>query len=252
MNISTSIAVINTIVAEAFDGITAKIKSELKSNNDFDAAVMKVLTTVIKDSKNVLFEGNNYSEEWVAEAKKRGLQNEPSTTEALKAFIKPANISLFEKHSVLSKIEMTSRYHIWIETYNKIIDIEAKTLREMVNTQVLPFSYEYQITLSNSLDILLDYMQDKNIKLVDGVVDDRKEAFSDLAANIYYVRKNLKELNALIAKAEKLGEVERSKLYFTELKPVLQHIRKHVDELEAVMPDDLWELPKYKEMLFIC
>jgi len=252
MNISTSIAVINTIVAEAFNSMTSKIKSELKSTGDFDAAVMKVLTAIIKDSKNILFEGNNYSEEWLAEAKKRGLQNEPSSSEALKAFIKPANIALFEKHGVLSKVEMTSRYHIWIDTYDKVIDIEAKTLKEMVNTLVLPQAYEYQITLANSLDILLDYSQDKNIKLADGVVDDRKEAFSDLSSNIFYIRKNLKELNALIAKADKLGEIERAKMYFIELKPVLQHIRKHVDELEAVMPDDMWELPKYKEMLFIC
>jgi glutamine synthetase len=252
MNISTSIAVINTIVAEAFNSVTSRIKTELKSNSDFNAAVLKVLSAIIKDSKGILFEGNNYSEEWLMEAKKRGLQNEPSTAESLKAFIKPANIALFEKHSVLSKVEMTSRYHIWVDTYDKIIDIEAKTLVDMVNTQVLPPAYDFQITVANSLDILLDYSQDKNIKLVDGVVDDRKELFADLSANIYYIRKNVKELAALIVKADKLGEIERAKMYFTELKPVLTHIRKHVDQLEAVMPDDLWELPKYKEMLFIC
>jgi glutamine synthetase len=83
-------------------------------------------------------------------------------------------------------------------------------------------------------------------------VDDRKELFSEVSAEIYYIRKNLKELSKLIKKAEELGEVDRAKLYFTELKPVMQHIRKHVDGLEAIMPDDLWELPKYKEMLFIC
>lgn len=252
MNISTSIAVINTIVAEAFNSMTARIKTELKSNSDFNAAVLKVLSAIIQDSKHILFEGNNYSEEWLMEAKKRGLQNEPSTVEALKAFIKPANIALFEKHNVLSKVEMTSRYHIWVDTYDKIIDIEAKTLLELVNTQVLPPAYEFQITVANSLDILLDYSQDKNIKLVDGVVDDRKELFAELSANIYYIRKNVKELSAAIVKADKLGEVDRAKTYFTEIKPIMAHIRKHVDQLEAVMPDDLWELPKYKEMLFIC
>jgi glutamine synthetase len=252
MNISTSIAVINTIVSEAFDSIISKIKSELKSTPDFNTAVLKVLTAVIKDSKNILFEGNNYSDDWVAEAKRRGLQNEPSTAEALKAFIKPANIALFEKHGVFSKIEMAARYHIWVDTYDKIIDIEAKTLLDMVNTQVLSNAYDFQISVANGLDILMDYSQDKNMKLVDGVVDDRKELFADLSANIYYIRKNLKELSAFMAKADKLGEIERAKLYFSEIKPVMQHIRKHVDELEAIMPDELWELPKYKEMLFIC
>jgi glutamine synthetase len=252
MNISTAIAVINTIVADSFTKIISRIQTEMKSTKDFNTAVLAVLAATIKESKGILFEGNNYSDEWVAEAKRRGLPNEPSTTEALRAFIKPANITLFEKYNVLSKVEMEARYHIWVETYNKVIDIEAKTLRQMVNTQVLPQSYEFQITVANSLDILLDYSQDKHIKLVDGVVDDRKEVFADLSADILYIRKNVKQLAELMTKAEKLGEVDRAKLYFTEVKPVMQHIRKHVDELEAVMPDELWELPKYKEMLFIC
>ncbi len=252
MNISTSIAVINTIVADSFNTIVSRINAELKSNRDFNSAVMVVLSATIKESKNILFEGNNYAEEWVAEAKRRGLPNEPSTVEALKAFINPENIAIFEKLGVFSKIEMEARYHIWVDTYDKIIDIEAKTLREMVNTQVLPQAYEFQVAVSNSLDILLDYSKDKNIKIVDGVVDDRKELFSDLSADIFYVRKSVKELADLLAQAEKLGEVERAKLYFSKIKPVMQHIRKHVDQLEAIMPDNLWELPKYKEMLFIC
>jgi glutamine synthetase len=252
MNISTSIAVINTIVADSFNNIISRIQTELKSKKDFNTAVMAVLSTVVKESKNILFEGNNYSEDWVAEAKRRGLPNEPSTVEALKAFIKPANITLFEKNKVFSKVEMQARYHIWVDMYDKIIDIEAKTLREMINTQVLPHAYEFQITVANSLDILLDYSQDKNIKLADGVVDDRKELFAELSAGILYVRKNLKELGGLLNQADKMGEIERAKVYFTQIKPVMQHIRKHVDELEAILPDELWELPKYKEMLFIC
>ena len=252
MNISTSLAVINTIVADSFSKIVSRIQTELKSNSDFNSAVLAVLSATVKDSKKILFEGNNYSEEWLAEAKRRGLPNEPSTVEALKAFIRPENIKLFEKQKVLSKVEMESRYHIWVDTYDKIIDIEVKTLTDTVNTQVLPQAYEFQITVANSLDILLDYSQDKNIKLVDGVVDDRKELFAELSSDIFYIRKNLKELTALAAQADKLGEIERAKLYFTQIKPVMQHIRKHVDLLEAMMPDDLWELPKYKEMLFIC
>ena len=252
MNISTAIAVVNTIVADSFDSISAKIKAELKKTDDLKKAVFTVLAPIIKESKNILFEGNNYAQEWVEEAKKRGLPNEPSSPEALKAFIKPENIALFEKHGVLSKVEMKSRYHIWIDTYDKIIDIEAKTLLDIANTQVLSNAYDFQISVANGLDILLDYSQDKSISLVDGAVDDRKELFSEVSAEIYYIRKNLKELSKLIKKAEELGEVERAKLYFTELKPVMQHIRKHVDGLEAIMPDDMWELPKYKEMLFIC
>jgi Uncharacterized protein related to glutamine synthetase len=252
MNISTSIAVVNTIVADGFDSVTSRIKAELKKTSDLKKAVFSVLAKIIKESRNILFEGNNYAQEWLDEAKRRGLPNEPSSPEALKAFIKPANIAMFEKQGVLSKVEMKSRYHIWIDTYDKVIDIEAKTLMDMANTQVLSNAYDFQISVANGLDILLDYSKDKTIKLVDGAVDDRKDLFSELSAEIYYVRKNLKELSKLIHKADGLGEIERANLYFEEIKPVMQHIRKHIDGLEAIMPDDLWELPKYKEMLFIC
>ncbi len=252
MNISTAIAVVNTVVADAFDSVTEQIKAELKKNSELKKVVFSVLGTIIKDSRNVLFEGNNYAQEWLDEAKRRGLPNEPSSPEALKAFIKPANIAMFEKQGVLSKVEMKSRYHIWIDTYDKVIDIEAKTLIDMANTQVLPHAYEFQAEVANGLDILLDYSKDKTIKLVDGAVEDRKELFSDLSAEVYYIRKNLKELSALLRKADGLDEVERARLYFTEVKPVMEHIRRHIDGLEAVMPDSKWLLPKYKEMLFIC
>ena len=252
MNISTAIAVVNTVVADSFDSVTAQIKAELKKTSDLKKAVFSVLGKIIKDSKNILFEGNNYAQEWLDEAKRRGLPNEPSSPEALKAFIKPANIAMFERQGVLSKVEMKSRYHIWIDTYDKVIDIEAKTLMDMANTQVLPHAYEFQADVANGLDILLDYSKDKSIKLVDGAVEDRKELFSDLSAEVYYIRKNLKELSALLRKAEGLDEIERAGLYFMEVKPVMEHIRKHIDGFEAIMPDNKWLLPKYKEMLFIC
>ncbi|MGB7566781.1 MAG: glutamine synthetase III [Chitinivibrionales bacterium] len=252
MNISTAIAVVNTVVADSFDSVTAQIKAELKKTSDLKKAVFSVLGKIIKDSKNILFEGNNYAQEWLDEAKRRGLPNEPSSPEALKAFIKPANIAMFERQGVLSKVEMKSRYHIWIDTYDKVIDIEAKTLIDMANTQVLPHAYEFQADVANGLDILLDYSKDKSIKLVDGAVEDRKELFSDLSAEVYYIRKNLKELSALLRKAEGLDEIERAGLYFMEVKPVMEHIRKHIDGFEAIMPDNKWLLPKYKEMLFIC
>jgi glutamine synthetase len=121
----------------------------------------------------------------------------------------------------------------------------------MVNTEILPPAYEFQVNVASGLDVLLDYAENQIVTMTDGVVEDRKELFTDLSNNIYYIRKNVKELNALIQKANGLGEIERADLYFNEVKPVLEHIRKHVDELESVMPDSLWDLPKYKEMLFI-
>jgi len=251
LNIATPITVVNTIVSDALDSMVSRIKTELKKTKNINAAVLTTLSKVIKESKNILFEGNNYSDEWVKEAKRRGLPNIPSSPEALKAFIKPDNIKMFEKHGVLTAVESKSRYHIWIDLYNKIIDIEAKTLLEMVNTEVLPPAYDFQVSVANGLDVLLDYTENAVVKLVEGAVDDRKELFADLSANVFYIRKNVKALKALLNKADGLEEIEYADMCFNDIKPVLDHIRKHVDELEAVMPDTLWNLPKYKEMLFI-
>ena len=251
MNISTSLAVLNTIVADAMVMMVDRIKAEAKKSG-FDDAIMKVLSSVIKESKAILFEGNNYAEEWVKEAKKRGLPNVASTSEALKALITPKAVSLFEKHKVFSKVELTARYHIWLETYEKILIIEAKTLAEMVNTMVIPLAYEFQNDLAAGLLDMEKLAAGKSVKLTAGVLDDRKDIFKDLSADIYYIRKNTRGLEAILDKVNLCGDLEkRTATLFSELKPQMEHIRRHVDAIESSIPDGIWSLPKYREMLFI-
>ncbi|MDG5816723.1 glutamine synthetase III [Chitinispirillales bacterium ANBcel5] len=249
MNISTSITVINTIVADAMDMMIERIEAK-KENYDFSTAVMKVLSEVVKESKAILYEGNNYSEEWVIEAQKRGLPNIPSSPQALKAYINTKTVELFERQKVLSKIELNARYTIWLDIYGKVIDIEAKTLMEIVKTQILPAAYSYQNEIASGLEIFRDLMDDTSIQVVNGALDDRKEMFESLTADIYYVRRNLKELDMLLKKAEIMGLEQRCDFLFSEVLPQMEHVRKHVDSLESVMPDDLWVLPKYRELLF--
>ena len=252
MNIATSIAVVNTIVADSMNVVAAQIKAELKRQGNFESAVLTVLARIIKETKDILFEGNNYSQEWLLEAARRGLANEPSTVEALKAFIKPENIDLFGRHAVFSKVEMTARYHIWTEMYQKILEIEARTLAEMVKTQVLPPAYTFQGDVANLLDMLIDYAEDKSITMPEGAVADRKELFTDITSDIVYIRKNMKQMAELFKISESMDLPEKCRVYFSELMPLLAHIRRHVDDLESLMPDSMWLLPKYKEMLFIC
>lgn len=251
MNISTSIAVINTVVADSLSIVTERIKAESDRTSDFRDAVLKVLSGMIKESRTVLFEGNNYSEEWVMEAAKRGLPNVASTAEALKAFVKPKAIDLFERNGVFSKVELQARYNIWLEIYEKVIDIEARALAEMVKTQVIPAAIEYQTEIASGLEILKDLADSKTIEVVDGAIEDRKQLLSGLTADIYYIRKNLKEMEELLCKAHSLDLEARTAMFFSDLKPHMVHIRKHVDALETVMPDAMWILPKYREMLFI-
>jgi glutamine synthetase len=246
MNISTSIAVINTIVADSMKMLAEKISAETKKG-DFNKAVLKVISGVIKSSKAILFEGNNYSEEWLKEAAKRGLPNVASTAAALKALVTPKAIALFGEHNVFSKVELKARYHIWLETYEKVIDIEAKTLLDMVKTSVLPAAFEYQAEISRGLSAL----EASKVKLSSAVLGDRRMTLAALSDDIYYVRKNVLDLEKMLENAHAM-ELEKKVVYFfDEVKPQMAHIRKHVDALESVMPDEKWSLPKYREMLFI-
>ncbi|MDP1853695.1 MAG: glutamine synthetase III [Candidatus Omnitrophota bacterium] len=247
-NISTPITVVNTIIADSLDYVAEKITSTAKGG-DFNTAALKVIAQIIKETKDIRFEGNNYSEEWLKEAEKRGLPNVASTPESLEDLTKEKNIALFEKYKVFSKEELIARYHIWIHMYTLVLEIEANTLNEMVNASIVPAGFEYQQLLSDNLKVLGEIKKD--VKIDPLVLKDQKEHLNDVVSKIYYVRRNAKEMMKLLEKAGKFNAEKRAKLYFEELKPLMEHIRRHVDALECVVSDEHWDLPKYREMLFI-
>ena len=250
-NISTPITVVNTIIADSLDYMAEQIKKAQSKGKDFNSAVLTVVAEVVKDTKKIRFEGNNYAEEWLKEAKKRGLPNVVSTVEALEALTEPKNIALFEKYKVLTKEELLSRYHIWIHTYNLVLDIEANTLNEMVNASVVPAGIEYQHMLAKTIGQITNLKKGAKVKFEEAAINDQKEHLSEVTSKIYYVRRNAKEMVKLMEKAAKLGGEKKAELYFKELKPLMEHIRKHVDALECVVSDENWDLPKYREMLFV-
>mgnify|MGYP001602820591 CR=1 FL=1 len=250
-NIATPITVVNTIIAESLDYVADEIKKAVSTGKDFNSGVLKVISSIIKDTKKIRFEGNNYSEEWLKEAKKRGLPNVAATYEALEALTEEKNIALFEKYKVLSKEELIARYHIWVHMYNLTLEIEANTLKEMVNASVVPAGYEYEKLLAATLHELVGLKKSAGLKIDAAVLKDKKEHLSEVVTKIYYVRRNVNEMDKLLEKAKKFSDEKRAELYFKELKPVMEHIRKHVDQLECVVSDDAWDLPKYREMLFI-
>ncbi|MCX5699119.1 MAG: hypothetical protein NTX01_05435, partial [Candidatus Omnitrophica bacterium] len=158
---------------------------------------------------------------------------------------------LFEKYKVFSKEEVIARYHIWIHMYNLTLEIEANTLNEMVNASVVPAGYKYERLLANTLEELTRLQKSAGLKIDAAALRDKNEHLSDVVSKIYYVRRNSKEMIKLLEKASQVSNEKRAELYFKELKPLMEHIRRHVDALESVVPDDTWDLPKYREMLFI-
>ena len=250
-NISTPIAIVNTIIAESLDYLSSEIKKATSGGKDFNAAVLQVISKVVKETKHIRFEGNNYSLEWIKEAKKRGLPNVASTYESLESLTKKENIALFEKYKVFSKEELIARYHIWIHMYNLTLEIEANTLNEMVNASVVPAGYKYEKLLAATLDELVRLKKSAGLKVDLAALKDKKEHLCEVVLKIYYVRKNALEMIKLLDKSRQLNNELRAEVYYQELKPLMEHIRRHVDQLECVVPDDTWDLPKYREMLFI-
>jgi len=250
-NVSTPITVVNTIIADSLDYVASEIKKVTSTGKDFNSSVLKVISKIIKETKDVRFEGNNYAPEWVKEAKRRGLPNVAATYEALEALTEEENIELFEKYKVFSKEELIARYHIWIHMYNLTLEIEANTLNEMVNASVVPAGYEYEKLLARTLDELVRLKKSAGLKVDPAALKDKKEHLSDIVSKIYYVRHNTGEMIKLLEKAKKTSDEKRAELYFKQLKPLMEHIRRHVDDLERVVSDDAWDLPKYREMLFI-
>jgi glutamine synthetase len=230
-NVSTAVTVINTIVAESIEIIGDKIKKELaKGGIETAAAVKNVISAVIKESKPVLFDGGNRS----------------SGDEALKAFIAPKTVELFERRKVLSKAELKAMYDDGLERYEERLDVEIKTLTDTVNTMILPKAYNYQADIASGLEVLRVLADDMTIDMVDGALEDRKEMFENLTADIYYVRKNMKELAAMTEKARGMGSaMERVAYLYNEIRPQMDHIRRHVNALRGIMPLELWPSQKY-------
>lgn len=264
MGAATLLTVINTIMADSMSAVCERIKKELAKDNgggqhgdaadkqhDMAAAVTNVLSAVIKESKPVLFEVGAGSGERAEEAQTRGLPSAASVHEAVKAFVTPKSVELFKRHAVLSEAELTAMHDARLNQYCKTLGVEVKALTDIVNTRVLPSAYNYQTDIASGLEVLRLLADDMTIEMTDGALEDRKEMFEKLTADIYHLRKNLKELSAMADKARGMGMGEKAAYLFKEVKPQMNRVRQYVDALEGYMSDEAWPLPKYREMLFI-
>ncbi|PIW59049.1 MAG: glutamine synthetase type III, partial [Candidatus Omnitrophica bacterium CG12_big_fil_rev_8_21_14_0_65_50_5] len=222
--------VLNMIVADALKDICDELENV--SKKDLNKTVQKLLQSIIKKHKRVIFNGDNYTEAWVKEAKKRGLPNNVSTPEALEAIKDPAVAPLFERHKVLNKTEVISRYDTYKEQYNTIINYEAALSVDMAKTMFIPAAVAYAEGLSAS------------VKSIEGV---NKGSLKGIRAILKEVSKYTE---AAIASADKLEKAVAGGKS-TAIIAVMKELRGHVDALEALLPKDAWPVPSYTEMLFM-
>ena len=247
-NISSSITIINSIIADSINDIREKFAA-MKSDS-FENAVLKVLSaTIRKASQYCLMEITIQS---------NGMKKPKNAVFPISLHCsgsgsddRSENVKLFEKLGVLSKSELIARYNIWIDIYNKVLDIEVKTIIDMINSSVLPSAYEFQHNIGKTVLQMTELGKDKELKLNPECIENRRELYRHLSEVILFVNRNTRILSEMVKKAESMHEDERAAYYFDEVKPQMEHIRRHVDDLETLIPDHMWHLPKYREMLFI-
>ena len=232
--------VLNTIVSESLDDFA----TALENTDDFEGLLHTIIQDTVKEHGNIIFNGNNYSAEWLAEAKRRGLLNLPSTPDALEYLVSDTNKALFEKYRVLSATELSARHEILLENYCKTINIEALTMLEMVKKDIIPAISEYTGALASSVAA--------KRSVCDGISTDTEEAL---------IRKLSALLNSVYGKTEALSAAsielktatdteEAAKFARSNIFVAMQELRAAVDEAETLVASDYWPLPTYSEMLF--
>ncbi|MFH0974369.1 MAG: glutamine synthetase III [Spirochaetota bacterium] len=243
-SISFPATTLNTIVAAALDELADKL--EAKKDTDIKQAIFDLIREELKKIKAVLFMGDNYSEEWHKEAERRGLPNLKTTPEALMALNKEKAMNLFDKYGVLSKVELKSRYHIWLEKYSKEIEIEAKALYDMVITQVIPSGLKYQKELAESI------ASTSNAVGSGADLSVQKDFLIGIVMLISSIKSAASKLKVSYEKGGSIkDEQEKADYYCREVKAKMDAIREDVDKLESMVDDESWALPKFWEMLFI-
>jgi glutamine synthetase len=242
-SIAFPVVLLNAAVAEAIGDITAELREELKKTSKADDAVFNVVRRAFKATTPVRFEGNNYSEEWVKDAAKRGLPNLRRTPEALAQLVTKPTKKCLVGLGVLTEEELDSRYHVRLERYIKDMFIELYTLRELVDTLVLPAALSY----SGSLIQAAAQAKTARITNVPQV-----EAANTVGKLIKELQRQRAALDKVITKADSMHDKLEplAELLTHQAADTMADVRAACDALELAIDDDAWPLPKYREMLF--
>ncbi len=247
-NCAASMIVLNTIMANQLIDFKIEVEKLMTTGLDKDESILNVLRNYIISSESILFEGNGYSEEWIAEAKKRGLSNIKTTPQALKAYVSEKSKAVFKNMDVMTARELEARYHIKLENYYKKIQIESRVLGDLANNHIIPTAIKYQNSLIENVRGLKGIFGDDYKKIAATQMTSIKEISSHISAINNKVQSMIEERK----NANKIDDVyDHAVQYCEKVKPYLEDIRKHVDTLELLVDDELWPLPKYRELLTI-
>jgi len=245
-NCAQAMTVLNTILGETLSQFKVDVDSLIDGGEKKEVAIMQIIQKYIVESKSVLFEGNNYSEEWEKEAEKRGLPNVKTTPLALDAFVTDKAKKVFEHHNIYTHSELEARHEIQLEAYIKKVQIEARVIGDLATTYILPASIKYQNVLIQNIQGL------KDIGMAESGYVNQKLIVEKISEHIGKISSGVEGMiNARKVANEITGTRDRAIAYCDTVKSFFDDIRYHVDKLELLVDDEFWELPKYREMLFL-
>ncbi len=248
-NCASAMIALNSAVAEALVDFKARVDALIEKGEDQTKAIIKVLREDIKTCKPVRFDGNGYSDEWVEEAKKRGLDCETSCPVIFDNYLSKESVDMFTKLGVMTEKELEARNEVKWETYTKKIQIEARVFGDLTMNHIIPVATHYQSMLLRNVENMrsvfpkdeAEKLSSRNMKII-----------RDIAERTQIIEKGVEELVEARKVANKIAdEREKAIAYHDTVAPKMEEIRYHIDKLELTVSDELWTLPKYRELLFI-
>lgn len=248
-NCAVPMIALNTIVANQLKLFRAETDRLVAQNIAREDAMFQILSRYVKESKRVLFEGNSYSQEWIDEAAKRGLSNIADTPRALKKLIEKETLSVFEENNVLSSREMLARYEIQLENYVRKIQIESRVLGDLAVNHIIPIAIRYQNQLIENVMGLKEVLDSKTFQSLSKTQTDTIRDISDHIINIKNMVSKMIQTRKEINKYESMEQ--KALEYRDRVFPFFSEIKYHVDKLELLIDDEMWPLPKYRELLFL-
>lgn len=248
-NCASAMLALNAAVAEQLQEFKAEVDTKIAEGKEKFTAILEILRKDIKESKAIHFDGNGYSDAWKEEAARRGLDCETSVPVIFDAYLKESSIKMFETTGVMTEKELEARNEVKWETYTKKIQIEARVLGDLAMNHIVPVATKYQSSLIDNVYKMRDLfpaekaatLSSKNLELIE-----------DIAKHTIYIKEKVDEMvntRKVLNKIE--HEREKAIEYHDKIAPMLEEIRYHIDKLELIVDNELWTLPKYRELLFI-
>lgn len=244
-NTSAPMTVLTSAVADQLNEFKKDVDAKIANGSAKEHAILETLQSYVEESERIMFEGNNYSSEWEEEAAKRGLSNIKTTPKALDAYLSESTVALFDRLGVMTERELAARHEIMLENYTLKVQIESRLLGEMAMTNVMPAAVRYLNELIDTLTKLNALNLDVDKTALEKTITEVNEHINGIKSNVHQMIEERKKANALESARD--GAIA----YCDEVKPLFDSIRYHTDKLELLVDDNFWQLPKYRELLFL-